>query len=286
VRSSPAGKWNEHNQYKQYPVACWKCKQVSWYGDDGCATSWCKNHKKDNKQDWTRGPLGLWAAPIGIEKEAPEVPPPRETASALAGCCWPPPPELQPTWQQQQQQQQDQQLLLQKQQQQQMQQEQQQQLLLQQQQQQMPAWDNALTPWAPGQSSGGQAPNLAMQQARLLQQMQLQQLQQQQLLLQQQQLQQQQQQGPGWDKSKAPWNAPPAAAPAGPPSNVDIDDRGQTLSTIKQLLLQFKKEDLLAHPTLDDTSEQEEEPADVGPKRPEGCMKQKAKCGARTRAAT
>jgi hypothetical protein len=154
-------------------------------------------------------------------------------------------------------------------------QQQQQQLLLQQQQQQVPAWDrwdNPLTPWAPGQSSGSQAPSLAMQQARLLQQMQLQQVQQQQLLLQQQQLQQQQQQGPGWDKSKAPWNAPPAAAPPGAPSDVDIADRAETFTIIKQMLLRIKKEELLAHATLDDTTEQEEDPADVGPKRPEGCM--------------
>ena len=115
--------------------------------------------------------------------------------------------------------------------------------------------------------------------------MQLQQLQQQQLLLQQQQLQQQQQQGPGWDKSKAPWNAPPTAAPARAPSDVDIADRAVTLTITKQILLRIKKEELLAHATLDDTTEQEEEPADVGPKRPEGWMKE-AKCGARTRAAT
>ena len=106
-----------------------------------------------------------------------------------------------------------------------------------------------------------------------------------QLLLQQQQLQQQQQQGPGWDKSKAPWNAPPAAAPAGAPSDVDIADSAETLTILKQILLRIKKEELLAHAALDDTTAQEEELADVGPKRPEGCMN-KAKSGARTRAAT
>ena len=156
---------------------------------------------------------------------------------------------------------------------QQMQQQQEQQLLLQQQQQQMPAWANPLTPWAPGQSSASQAPSLAMQQAQLQQQMQLQQLHQQHQLLQQQQLQQQEQQGPGWVAADAATaKAPPAAAAAGAPSNVGIGDRVQ-LNIIKRLLLQVQKEELLLHHTLDDSTEQEEEPADVDPKRPNNASK-------------
>ena len=139
---------------------------------------------------------------------------------------------------------------------QQMQQQQEQQLLLQQQQQQMPAWANPLTPWAPGQSSASQAPSLAMQQAQLQQQMQLQQLHQQHQLLQQQQLQQPEQQGPGWVAADAATaQAPPAAAAAGAPSDVG-----------KKLLLEINKGELLSHPTLDDTTEQGEELADVDPK--------------------
>ena len=141
-------------------------------------------------------------------------------------------------------------------------------LLYDEEEQQMPAWGNPLTPWAPGQSSASQAPSLAMQQAQLQQQMQLQQLHQQHQLLQQQQLQQQEQQGPGWVAADAATaKAPPAAAAARAPRKVGIGDRGQ-LNIIKRLLLQVQKEELLLRPTRDDTTEQEDEAADVDPKIP------------------
>ena len=117
-------------------------------------------------------------------------------------------------------------------------------LLYDEEEQQMPAWGNPLTPWAPGQSSASQAPSLAMQQAQLQQQMQLQQLHQQHQLLQQQQLQQQEQQGPGWVAADAATaQAPPAAAAAGATNKMG-----------NKLLLEIKKEELLSHPTLDDTT--------------------------------
>ena len=63
-------------------------------------------------------------------------------------------------------------------------------------------------------------------------------------MLQQQQLQQQQQQGPGWGAADATTTrAPPAAAPAGAPSDVDIAERAETLSTIKQLWLRYDVEE-------------------------------------------
>ena len=97
-------------------------------------------------------------------------------------------------------------------------------------------------------------------------------------MLQQQQLQQQQQQGPGWGAADAATaRAPPAAAPAGAPSDVDIADRAETLSTIKQLLLRCRKEELLAHPTLDDTTAAEGRDSQ---------HHQRAFWAARTRAAT
>ena len=106
-----------------------------------------------------------------------------------------------------------------------------------------------------------------MQQAQLQQQMQLQQLHQQHQLLQQQQLQQQEQQGPGWVAADAATaQAPPAAAAAGAPSNVG-----------NKLLLEIKKEELLSHPTLDDTTAAEGRDPQHN---------QKAFWAARTRAAT